>query len=73
MDETAKYGKVTSESKKFEEGEPLFILRGQDRLAATAVRFYATLRMAIGDMKGATEAMKVADRMEEWPKRKYPD
>lgn len=54
-------------------GEPLFVLRGQDRLAGAAVRFYATLRYASGDAVGARECMQIADAFEAYHPRKNPD
>lgn len=68
-----KYGRITVEGKVIPEGEPLFLLRGQDRLAVAAVRYYASLVAASGDQTGAREVMKCADDMEKWPKKKYPD
>lgn len=68
-----KYGRITVEGKKIPEGEPLFLLRGQDKLAGAAVRYYASLVAASGDPSGAREIMKCADDMEKWPNKKYPD
>jgi hypothetical protein len=36
----AKYGKVVTEKGEFHEGEPVFILRGQDLLALAAIDEY---------------------------------
>jgi len=69
----SKYGRISVEGKDIPEGEPLFLLRGQDRLAVAAVRYYASLVSATGDSTSAREIMKCADDMEKWPKKKYPD
>jgi hypothetical protein len=41
-----KYGKVETELKKIPEGEPVFLLRGQDVLAPVAIEMYANLLRA---------------------------
>jgi hypothetical protein len=62
--------------------EPLFVLRGQDRVAAEVVRYWVYL--ASGGMPHlfqlpkdisakAMEALKIAKAMEAWPDRKHPD
>lgn len=54
--------------------EPIFVLRAQDKLAAKTVRYWATLAAVYGvsDEK-CLEARALAERMEQWPDRKYPD
>jgi len=68
-----KYGRITVEGKEIPEGEPLFLLRGQDRLASAAVRYYAALVKAAGQDEAAREIMKCADQMDAYPRKKYPD
>lgn len=68
-----KYGNVTTERKAIPASEPVFLLRGQDRLAAQAVRYYAKLRERAGDSKGAKECRKAAQMMSDWPVKKLPD
>ena len=69
----SKYGEVKTELKDIPKNEPVFLLRGQDKLAAAAVRYYATLRASIGDLDGANECHDVAELMENWPTKKMPD
>jgi len=59
---------------KAADDEPVFVLRAQDRLAPMTVRHWARL----AEMKGAPaekvrEARVLAEAMEAWPNRKYPD
>lgn len=55
--------------------EPVFILRAQDRFAASLVRDWALMmRMQRGsDHPKYAEAMQLADAMDAWPNRKIPD
>jgi hypothetical protein len=71
----SKYGKITTERGDIPEGEPLFVLRGQDVLAPAVVRYYADLVEATCP-DGVEEAKKIrveARRMRLWPHRKLPD
>jgi hypothetical protein len=54
--------------------EPVFILRAQDRLAATLVRDWAEYARnnGCGAMK-VDEALRLADLMDAWPHHKFPD
>lgn len=54
--------------------EPIFILRAQDKLAATLVRTWADLARKHGcpDEK-VIEAYDIAFKMAHWPNRKFPD
>ena len=63
--------------------EPIFVLRAQDMLAPGLVRDWALLARARGMKPDGTvslalevklqEALALADQMEKWPRRKYPD
>lgn len=54
--------------------EPVFLLRGQDRHAAEAVRHYARLlREHGGDPEVAEKAEAHAEAMEAWPVKKVAD
>jgi hypothetical protein len=56
------------------EDEPVFLIRGQDRVGATAVRLYAALAEEAGaDPELVQRCRDWADRMAEWPKHKTPD
>lgn len=54
--------------------EPIFVLRAQDALAAELVREWAR-RAAVHGCPAAKlcEAYDLADAMERWPQKKYPD
>lgn len=55
-------------------GEPVFVLRGQDALAADAVRAWAALAHARGVPCAVVEqALAQADLMEAWGSHKLPD
>jgi hypothetical protein len=54
--------------------EPLFIIRGQDMIGAGLVRNWAKNAKARGAAPARTqEAMEIAEAMERWPNRKWPD
>lgn len=59
---------------KASDDEPVFVLRAQDLLAPQLVRLWAER----ADLHGCgpekvEEAYKLADAMERWPNRKFPD
>lgn len=54
--------------------EPVFILRGQDKLAADTVRHWAILARDNGVSDDIIQmAREHAARMDAWPKKKTPD
>ena len=54
--------------------EPVFLIRAQDQVGATAVRAWAHLhRLNGGSDPVYLMAMKHADKMEAWPKKKAAD
>lgn len=54
--------------------EPVFILRGQDALAADLVDEWAKRAQAAGcGMAKVMEAMNLANQMRNWPVHKMPD
>lgn len=54
--------------------EPVFLLRAQDKVAATLVRIWALLhREAGGDEDIAVMAENWAEYMDRWPKKKSAD
>lgn len=54
--------------------EPVFLLRAQDKHAASFLRLYArTIRSEGGDAELADMADRHAARMDAWPKKKSPD
>jgi hypothetical protein len=59
---------------KARDDEPIFVLRGQDRLAPDVVRQWADRAEQAGcDTEKVREAREVAAAMEAWPQRKLPD
>lgn len=64
----------------FPPNEPLFLLRGQDELAADSVRQYANYRIEEQERRGLPldhethlHLYEFADRMAAWQPRKLPD
>ena len=54
--------------------EPIFVLRGQDKLAPALVRAWAALAREHGCSPDKTnEAVMLACSMEAWRTRKFPD
>ena len=54
--------------------EPVFVLRGQDKLAPGLIRQWAAQAHALGMKQSKVgEALKLADQMEAWPQRRLPD
>jgi len=57
--------------------EPVFVLRGKDRLAPRVIRYWADRASNLGiDGRKIDEALKLAHDMEEWQEKngcKYPD
>jgi len=59
---------------KLKEGEPFFVLRGQDKFAPALVVAWIELAKEYGvDADKIVEAMRCADDMRRWPDRKFPD
>jgi len=60
--------------KKAGDDEPIFVLRAQDKLAPDIVRAWAITAEAHGcHPDKLREAYELAEAMEQWPIRKYPD
>ena len=54
--------------------EPVFLIRGQDTVGHAAVRSYAHLHRINGGSDAVyAAAMRHADLMEQWPKKKSAD
>ena len=59
---------------KVKPGEPIFVLRAQDKLAPRLVRLWAEMaRDADCPSDKIAEAFITAGEMEAWPDRKFPD
>jgi hypothetical protein len=69
----SKYGVITSTSKEFHEGEPLFIIRAIDPLALMAVNIYAQLALDRGCSDAFLKSLQErADEILIW-QRENPD
>jgi hypothetical protein len=66
-------GRIVDKAGLIPEDEPVFVLRGQDELAASAVRWYAVLARNNGRDDIADAANRHADEMQKWHPRKLPD
>lgn len=54
--------------------EPVFLIRGQDKVAGDAVRAWAALAEKVGAASDILEtARNHAAKMDAWPKKKIPD
>ena len=68
---SSKYGKI--KISKIGDDEPIFILRAQDKLAATAIDMYRSLVVSHGIRLGE-ELLKEAERFQIWGgTKKMPD
>ena len=68
------YNRIQDPEGKIPEDEPVFLLRGQDKHAASAVRYWARLvRADGGDAELAAMAIAQADCMTAWGISKQPD
>lgn len=67
------YDRIQDPDGKIPADEPVFLIRGQDKLAAKVLDYYAMAARAEGlyDIAMLTEAH--AERMRQWPKHKTPD
>ncbi len=70
----ADYDRIQDPEGKIPADEPVFLIRGQDRFAGAALRYYADL----AEMGGAGEdlvkaTLRQSHLMDAWPKRKTPD
>lgn len=54
--------------------EPLFVIRAQDKLSGPLVRLWASLAALNGAPENkVAEALEMADQMDAWPIKKWPD
>lgn len=68
------YDRIQDPAGIIPDDEPVFLLRGQDKIAAETVRFYAQRTIDHGgDPVIARAAFDQAKRMEKWPKKKLAD
>lgn len=64
---------IKDASGKIPEDEPVFLIRGQDRLGAAAVEVYAAMAEAAGLGKVAQRCRLHAAWMRNWLPKKEPD
>lgn len=68
------YNRIQDPDHKIPEHEPVFLLRGQDKHAATTLRFYANqVELNGGDPEVVAMTRAWADKMDAWPVKKSPD
>lgn len=67
------YNDLDALNAKIPVDEPVFLLRAQDKHAATVVRVWAALARADGDPRLVALAEEHAQRMDAWPVKKSPD
>ena len=61
-------------TRKIPADEPVFLIRGQDKVGAATVRAWADLAEAEGsDAEIVAIARQHADKMDAWPKKKVAD
>lgn len=68
-------GRIVDLEKKIPEDEPVFMVRAQDKHAASTIHFYANLVRQ--DMEADQRIVTLCEAhetpIEEWPKKKSPD
>jgi hypothetical protein len=68
------YDRIQDPAGLIPEDEPVFLLRGQDRYAASVLEMYA---VAVEANQGNSELVRLtrqqAKKMKAWPKHKEPD
>lgn len=74
------YNRIQDPDGKIPADEPVFLLRGQDQLAAEAVRFYARSLARLGGLLPDDNLLEMsryaflqADAMDAWKRKKTPD
>ncbi len=68
------YARIQDPAGLIPEDEPVFLLRGQDKFAANALRAYALIAETGGASKDIWESVREqAELMDAWPVKKMPD
>lgn len=67
------YDRIQDPAGKIPVDEPVFLLRGQDKLAAEVVAFYARRARDYGLSEIAQLSEDHAQKMRDWPVHKTPD
>lgn len=66
------YSPIQDPRGQIPEDEPVFLIRGQDMVAPSVLRFYAD-QVESMNPRMATRVREWADEMHRWPKKKQPD
>ncbi|HXK19943.1 MAG TPA: hypothetical protein VNG33_19165 [Polyangiaceae bacterium] len=70
----ADYDRIQDPAALIPDDEPVFLLRGQDKLAADVVLVYAAAAEAAGASPELVRLCREhAEKMKAWPKKKVPD
>lgn len=71
----ADYARIQDPANLIPEEEPVFLLRGQDKFAAEALRYYAYLvsNSRDHDARVVQLTRQQADLMDDWSRHKSPD
>lgn len=70
----ADYDRIQDPAGLIPDDEPVFLLRAQDRFAATLLRMYKMLLFLAGIVGPIADAVsQQADAMDAWPTKKTPD
>lgn len=68
------YNRIQDPAGKIPEDEPVFIIRAQDIIGATVLRFWADENDRVGGNVDASRlAREQSDRMDAWPVKKIAD
>lgn len=67
------YNRIQDPAGLIPEDEPVFLLRGQDRLAWHVVKIYAFCCELVGNWEMADLCSKWSKEMKNWPVKKTPD
>jgi hypothetical protein len=68
------YDRIQDPAGLIPDDEPVFLIRGQDKVGAAVVRLWASYAESAGATpKIVRMAREHADRMDAWPKHKAPD
>jgi len=68
------YNRIQDPENKIPQDEPVFVIRGQDKAGAAAVRAWAAINKAVGgDPYLSKLAIEHADLMDSWHKKKTSD
>ena len=68
------YMRIQDPENKIPQDEPVFLIRGQDKIGATVVFIYGLLNQLVGGSKEITDSALIqSDTMGRWSKKKLAD